>query len=71
MWLEGQGFGNVQLILDKASVEIFINNGRFSMTNIYFPTEPFSKIAIESNKPQTIYKVGAQELCSIYKKAPR
>ncbi len=67
LWLEGDVLGAVHLFLDKASVEILINNGRFSMTNIYFPTEPYSKIAIESNKPQTIYKVGARELCSKYK----
>ena len=67
MSMEGEILQNVELLLDKASVEILINNGQFSMTNIYFPTEPYSSISIESAGTHTIYKVGARELCSKYK----
>jgi fructan beta-fructosidase len=30
---------NVRLLVDKASAEIFINNGEIAMTSLFFPTE--------------------------------
>jgi len=30
---------NVRLLVDKASAEIFINNGEIAMTTLFFPTE--------------------------------
>lgn len=37
-----------QLILDKSSIEILLNNGKYSMTNLFFPNENFSIIDINS-----------------------
>lgn len=37
-----------QIILDRASMEILLNKGKYSMTVIFFPNEPFSNLKIES-----------------------
>ena len=34
----------LRLLVDKSSVEAFIDNGEVSMTNLVFPNEPYSKI---------------------------
>ena len=41
---------DAQLIFDRASVEILLNGGKYSMTTIFFPNEPFSKFTIESSE---------------------
>lgn len=43
-----------QIILDRASVEILLNNGKYSMTNIFFPNEEFSNLKLESNSDSKI-----------------
>ncbi len=39
----------VQIILDRASVEILLNQGTYSMTNIFFPNEEFSTLNLEGD----------------------
>jgi fructan beta-fructosidase len=53
MPLAGDEITNVQLILDKSSIEILLNNGKFSMTNLFFPNEDYSVLSIitKENKP--------------------
>lgn len=43
-----------QLILDRSSIEILLNEGKYSMTIIFFPNEPFSELTINSNDNSTI-----------------
>jgi len=38
----------VRMILDRSSVEIFVDGGRYVFTDQVFPTEPFSKVEIAS-----------------------
>ena len=40
---------NIRLIIDAASVEIFINNGELSFTSIFFPSKEFSTISLFAN----------------------
>ena len=40
---------NIRLILDAASIEIFINNGELSFTSIFFPSEKFNTISLFAN----------------------
>ena len=40
---------NIHLILDAASIEIFINNGELSFTSIFFPSEKFNTISLFAN----------------------
>ena len=35
----------VDIYLDKSSIEIFINNGEITISNIIFPTEPYHNIS--------------------------
>lgn len=58
---------SVQLILDKASVEILVNDGLYSMTNICFPNQPFSVINILTPKGTSISKLKYQSVKSIWK----
>ena len=37
---------SLQLIIDKSSVEILLNNGKYSMTNLMFPTEDYTNLNI-------------------------
>lgn len=39
----------VRLFIDKASSELFINDGELALTNIIFPTEPYNSLEFEGN----------------------
>lgn len=55
-----EGIKNVRLILDRASVEMIFNDGKYSMTNIFFPTEKYTKfnvMSFERNLQPTSIKV--------------
>lgn len=39
----------IRLFVDKASTELFINEGELTQTNIVFPTEPYNTLSFESN----------------------
>lgn len=40
---------NMSLVIDAASVELFADNGLTVMTEIFFPTKPFTKLKIETS----------------------
>ena len=40
---------DIRLIIDAASVEIFVNSGEVSFTSIFFPSEKFNAISLFSN----------------------
>ncbi len=39
---------SLRLFVDRSSMEVFGNGGKFVMTNLLFPTEPYSKISVSS-----------------------
>ena len=41
---------NIQIVVDNCAIELFINDGLTSMTNLIFPDQAFSKILIKSKK---------------------
>ncbi|NVJ89777.1 MAG: glycoside hydrolase family 32 protein [Flavobacteriaceae bacterium] len=43
-----------QIILDRPSMEILLNKGKYSMTTIFFPNESFSSLKIESSEKTQI-----------------
>ncbi|WP_281225433.1 glycoside hydrolase family 32 protein [Flavobacterium aquiphilum] len=51
-----------KIILDKTSIEIFYNNGEKVMTEIFFPTQPFTKISVSSNQGIEIYNLVINDL---------
>ena len=45
---EKDGKINLRIFVDRSSVELFGNNGKFAMTNLVFPNEPYSTLSMES-----------------------
>ena len=39
---------SLKLFIDRSSIEVFEGEGRFAMTNLVFPTEPYTNISIEA-----------------------
>ncbi len=39
---------SLRIFIDKSSIEVFGNDGQFVMTNLVFPTSPYSKLSISS-----------------------
>lgn len=38
----------LRIFIDRSSIEIFGNDGRFAMTNLVFPTSPYSRLSVSS-----------------------
>lgn len=57
----GEKVTDMRFILDKSSIEILINNGRYSMTNLFFPNEDYSILSIitKDNKPVQHLKISS------------
>ena len=45
----------LRLFIDRSSIEAFDGEGRMAMTNIVFPSEPYSQIKVTNNAKVTIY----------------
>ena len=65
--LAGEKINSVQLILDKSSVEILLNNGRFSMTNLFFPNEDYTILSIKSTPKKKLKNLNISSVSSIWK----
>ena len=39
---------SLRIFIDKSSMEVFGNDGKFVMTNLVFPNSPYSSISISS-----------------------
>ena len=57
----------LHLFFDKASAEMFADNGEIAMTDIYFPTEDFTKFKIYGNGKVFFADAKAWNLKSIWK----
>jgi fructan beta-fructosidase len=47
---------NLDIIIDKASIELFADNGLTVMTDLYFSTKPYTKIEVRSTDKKTKIK---------------
>ena len=45
----------LRLFIDRSSIEAFDGEGRMAMTNIVFPSEPYSQIKVTNKAKVTIY----------------
>lgn len=45
---EKNGKVTLRIFIDRSSIELFGNDGRFVMTNIVFPNEPYSTLSVSS-----------------------
>jgi fructan beta-fructosidase len=50
--LKGVETKKVNVYVDMASVELFINDGERVLTEIVFPTKPFNKVRLDKKNPQ-------------------
>ena len=58
---------NFQIILDRASIEILLNDGKYSMTNIFFPNEKFRMLNISSSEPGELENVVINKIDRVWK----
>jgi fructan beta-fructosidase len=56
------------IFVDKSSVEILLDGGKFSMTNQVFPTEKYTTLKIKTPYSCNIYNIRINSLKSIWKK---
>jgi fructan beta-fructosidase len=61
---------NFQIILDKASVEILLNDGKYSMTNVFFPNEGFSNLQISSSHKAILRDIRINRINSVWNTSP-
>ena len=45
---EQNGKVSLRIFIDRSSIELFGNDGKFSMTNLVFPNEPYSTLSVSS-----------------------
>ena len=45
---EKNGKVSLRIFVDKSSIEVFGNDGEFVLTNLVFPTEPYSTLSVSS-----------------------
>lgn len=50
---ENGGKVNLRIFVDRSSVELFGNDGRFVMTNLVFPNEPYTTLSLQSRNGDT------------------
>ena len=46
---EENGKVSLRIFVDRSSIELFGNDGRFVMTNLVFPTEPYSTLTLNAD----------------------
>ena len=62
--VEGGNEMKLRLFVDKSSIEAFGNDGRFAVTNLVFPSEPYNRISFYAKGGScnvtsfTVYKLG-------------
>ncbi|MGA9326645.1 MAG: glycoside hydrolase family 32 protein [Salegentibacter sp.] len=54
------------IFLDRSSVEIFLNDGRYSMTNQVFPSEPYSEVKIKASPAAIISQLSLSRMQRIW-----
>jgi levanase/fructan beta-fructosidase len=54
-------YGNIRqfrIFIDRCSIEVFDAEGRLAMTNLVFPTEPYSKLTVKGGKASVYQLTG-------------
>ena len=47
----------LRIFIDKSSIEVFDADGRLSMTNLVFPSSPYSRISVKGKASAKIYEI--------------
>lgn len=54
--------GTIRVFIDSSSIEAFDSEGRFAMTNLVFPTQPYSNITVKGNGKGKIKKLNVYKI---------
>ena len=46
---DNEGKVSLRVFVDKSSIELFGNNGKFVMTNLVFPTKPYTRLSLKAH----------------------
>lgn len=57
----------LEMYWDQSSIELFVNNGQFQMTNLIFPNENWSKIELEAKGKVEIMEARYAPIKSVWK----
>ena len=57
---------NIEVFIDNASIEIFINNGKYVFTELVFPENPLTKLSFKSDKEVQIQNFNYHSINSIW-----
>lgn len=52
----------IRLLIDKASSELFVNDGELVQTNIMFPSEPYNTLTFEANDSISVENINVYNL---------
>ncbi len=55
-----------KIILDRSSIEIFLNEGIYVFTEQIFPNKPYTKLKLESSENQTLKQLSLQSVKRIW-----
>nr|WP_321410440.1 glycoside hydrolase family 32 protein [uncultured Carboxylicivirga sp.] len=55
-----------KIILDRSSIELLLNDGKYSMTNIFFPNEKYSELSITGEKDSKITHLKIDHIARIW-----
>ena len=47
----------LRIFVDRCSIEMFEGDGKMSMTNLVFPSEPYNKLIVKGKAKATVYKL--------------
>lgn len=63
----GETVSEVRILIDKSSVEILLNEGKFSMTDQIFPLKDYDTVTVSSNSVKEIYHLDINSIQSIWR----
>lgn len=55
------------LILDQSSIELFINDGQYVATELFFPSEPYKQLSITDGGDNTLENFSVETIASIWR----
>jgi sucrose-6-phosphate hydrolase SacC (GH32 family) len=67
-FLAGDKSVDMRIILDQSSIEIFMDDGRFVMTELFFPTEPYTELTFSASGQTQLEEFTIREIGSIWKR---
>jgi len=56
----------LQIFVDRASIEVFINDGKYVFTELVFPLKPYEKLAFKSSSDATVSNLVYRDFKSIW-----